>query len=62
MSERTQQIGPPTARWAYRGFEKGWECSRCSSRCLLDYEGDFYPSPFCPHCGAMITGKDVPTE
>ena len=62
MSERTQQIGPPTARRVHRGFEKGWECSRCGSRCLLYYEGDFYHSPFCPHCGAMIAEKDVSTE
>ena len=39
-------------RWVYKGFEKGWECSVCGSRCLLNYESDFYKSDFCPHCGA----------
>lgn len=38
--------------WVYKGFEKGWECSACGSRCLLNYESDFHKSDFCPHCGA----------
>lgn len=39
-------------RWIYKGFEKGYECSVCGSRCLLDRESDFFKSDFCPHCGA----------
>lgn len=50
--------------WKRVGFEKGWECSRCGSRCLLNYESDFYPSKYCPHCGARmgVTDDDVYTD
>lgn len=49
------------AWWVYRGFEKGWECSNCHSRCLLNYEGDFQTSTFCPHCGAQMDGTEETT-
>lgn len=44
--------------WKRVGFEKGFECSNCGSRCLLNYESDFYPSKFCPHCGARMVGGE----
>lgn len=49
------------AWWVYRGFENGWECSNCHSRCLLNYESDFQTSTFCPHCGAQMDGTEATT-
>lgn len=40
-------------RWIDRGRE-GLFCSVCNSRCLLNYESDYHPSAYCPHCGAKM--------
>ena len=50
---------PVTGEWIYRRFDKGWECSNCGSRCLLNYESDFHKSECCPHCGAHMTNHGV---
>lgn len=50
------------ARWIYKGLDKGWECSNCRSRCLLNYESDFFNSAYCPHCGAYMVEGDVTCE
>lgn len=43
-------------RWLWKGPDKGFECSLCHSRCLLNYESDWHKSDFCPHCGADMRG------
>lgn len=42
------------AYWIYRSRDTGYFCSNCDSGCLLNYESDFYPSTYCPHCGAYM--------
>lgn len=44
--------GEKMAAWIWKGPDKGFECSHCHGRCLLNYESDWHKSDFCPHCGA----------
>ena len=48
--------GEKRAAWIWKGSDKGFECSRCHSKCLLNYESDWHKSDFCPHCGADMRG------
>lgn len=40
--------------WVYVSREKGFICSCCKSRCLLNYESDWCESDYCPHCGTPM--------
>lgn len=46
------------SHWIYKGKDKGYYCSICQSRCLLNYESDWCESDYCPHCGAKMDGGD----
>ena len=43
--------------WIKKKKNNASTCSKCGSKCLLNYEGDYFKSKFCPHCGVkMING------
>lgn len=44
--------------WEAIGRDRGYVCSNCGSRCLLNYESDWHESKFCPHCGADMRKSD----
>ena len=39
--------------------QRGFVCSNCGSRCLLNYESDWHESKFCPHCGAHMKKEEI---
>ena len=53
-TNNTDTFPYPKGHWIRKNFETGYECSKCGSRCLLDYESDWCTSQFCPHCGAKM--------